>query len=157
MREYILAKDRQLLDRISGFHPPFLENMLESYTALGSFYLAALFLLVSWFSGRRGFTARMVEGLAVTWAAVYALKLVFRRERPSESHNSFVDYSFPSGHSTTAFFLAVAFSHLLPALSPLFYILAALVAVSRVYLELHYPTDALTGSVIGAAAALILL
>lgn len=150
-------KDEALMERISSFQPPFLENMLGSYTSLGSFYLAVLFIVVSWFSGREDFTVQMVKGLGVTWMSVYLLKAVFRRQRPAESHNSFVDYSFPSGHSTTAFFLAVAFSQLLPVLAPLFYVLAGLVAVSRVYLKLHYPSDALAGSAIGLLAALILL
>lgn len=157
MREYLLQKDREISEKVSSFEPPFLENMLDSFTSLGSFYLAVLFIVVSWFSGRKDFTVQMVKGLGVTWMSVYLLKAVFRRQRPVESHNSFVDYSFPSGHSTTAFFLAVAFSQLLPVLTPLFYMLAGLVAVSRVYLQLHYPSDALTGSVIGFLAALLLL
>ena len=157
MRKYVLEKDMALMEYASSFEPPLLENMLESFTSLGSFYLAVLFIVVSWFSGREAFTLQMVKGLGVTWMSVYLLKGVFRRQRPVESHNSFVDYSFPSGHSTTAFFLAVAYSQLLPALAPLFYVLAGLVAVSRVYLRLHYPSDALTGSLIGLLAAFLLL
>ena len=59
--------------------------------------------------------------------------------------------SFPSGHSTTAFAAATAVAILSPRLRPLAFGLAAAVALSRVYLRVHFPLDVLAGAVLGAA------
>ncbi|NLI90615.1 MAG: phosphatase PAP2 family protein [Peptococcaceae bacterium] len=65
------------------------------------------------------------------------------------------DSSFPSGHSTAAFCSATVLSSALPAFSVVFFALAVLVAVSRVYLGMHYPSDITVGAVIGIIVALI--
>ena len=67
--------------------------------------------------------------------------------------------SFPSSHATTAFAGAVVLSFLLPRFWPLFIAAATLVAFSRLYVGVHYPTDVIAGAAIGAgfAAAVITL
>lgn len=57
--------------------------------------------------------------------------------------------SFPSGHSVTAFSLAVALSYIFPKHKKLFYILAFIVAFSRVYDGEHYPLDVIAGGILG--------
>ncbi len=68
-------------------------------------------------------------------------------------HKIYRDSSFPSGHSTAAFCTATVFSSVLPTLSIVFFLLAALVAVSRVYLGMHYPSDITVGAAIGIIVA----
>ena len=63
--------------------------------------------------------------------------------------------SLPSGHSASAFAFATAVGYELPALSILLRVVAAAVAYSRVHTGVHYPADAVAGSVIGASAAQI--
>jgi undecaprenyl-diphosphatase len=63
--------------------------------------------------------------------------------------------SFPSGHSATAFAAAVAVALLFPRLRVPLLTLAALVALSRVYLGVHYWTDVLVGSALGATIGLL--
>ena len=60
-------------------------------------------------------------------------------------------YSLPSGHAATAFAGAVALSYLWRRAAPLFFLLAAAIAYSRVYVGVHYPGDVLLGAAIGAA------
>jgi membrane-associated phospholipid phosphatase len=62
--------------------------------------------------------------------------------------------SFPSGHSATAFATAVAVGLIYPRLRVPLLLLAALVALSRVYLGMHYATDVVVGSALGAAIGL---
>ncbi|MDH5446552.1 MAG: phosphatase PAP2 family protein [Gammaproteobacteria bacterium] len=64
-------------------------------------------------------------------------------------------YSFPSGHTLHAVaFTIVALSYY-PMLSPLLVCITLLIALSRVILGLHYPSDVLVGALIGTAVALL--
>ena len=102
-------------------------------------------------------------GLAA--AASAGLKLAVGRARPPVEDPAFEALvalpstaSFPSGHATTAFAAAVALGVLVPRLRAAALALAALIAVSRVYLGVHFVLDvlagALLGSLVGAGVAL---
>ena len=62
-------------------------------------------------------------------------------------------YSFPSGHTLHAVSFTMMFSTVEPVLMPVMATFAALVAVSRVILGLHYPSDVVVGALIGASLA----
>jgi undecaprenyl-diphosphatase len=64
--------------------------------------------------------------------------------------------SFPSGHAATAFAGATALSLVCPRAAPAFYLLAAAIAYSRLYVGVHFPLDVAGGIVIGVATALLL-
>lgn len=64
--------------------------------------------------------------------------------------------SFPSGHSLTAFGTALALAYMLPRWRWALLALAALVAVSRVIISAHYPSDVLAGAAIGLGTAILL-
>ena len=88
------------------------------------------------------------------------LKSRLVRQRPFisfkdiEPHTAPLDlYSFPSGHTMNAVNFAILFSWFYPPLMPLVATFAVLVALSRVILGMHYPTDVLVGTVLGAAVA----
>lgn len=66
------------------------------------------------------------------------------------------DYaSLPSGHATTAFAAAVAFGTLWPRARTAFWVYALLIAVSRVVLTAHYPSDVLAAAAVGIGGALL--
>jgi undecaprenyl-diphosphatase len=86
-------------------------------------------------------------------------KVIVQRHRPFETQigpksNA---HSFPSGHTATAFACATVLAHFAPRWRVPFFVLATLIAVSRVYNGMHYPTDVLAGAVLGVLIALLLL
>jgi undecaprenyl-diphosphatase len=62
--------------------------------------------------------------------------------------------SFPSGHATTSFACAATLARFAPRrVAVLLYLLAALIAYSRVYVGVHYPLDVIGGAVLGLLIA----
>ncbi|MBI5328378.1 MAG: phosphatase PAP2 family protein [Deltaproteobacteria bacterium] len=64
-------------------------------------------------------------------------------------------FSFPSGHATNAFAVAVYLSYNYRKYSPLLFLMAVLIAYSRIYVGVHYPLDIAGGVLVGAAGALL--
>lgn len=60
-----------------------------------------------------------------------------------------VSYSFPSGHAGASFAAAGVLAKYFKKYAIEFYALASLIAFSRLYLYVHYPTDVLTGIILG--------
>jgi undecaprenyl-diphosphatase len=90
------------------------------------------------------------------------LKRLFRRGRPNANGDDRfnvrtpVTSSFPSGHSSSAFFSATVLSTLAPAAwVAVFLVLAVGVALSRIVVRLHHFSDILGGAVVGAALGLL--
>jgi undecaprenyl-diphosphatase len=88
------------------------------------------------------------------------LKAVVGRARPTVRYpepHALVhvpsDHSFPSGHATIAFACAGVLSWFAPRLAPAFFLLAAAIAWSRVYVGVHYPLDVLGGALLGLLIA----
>ncbi|RNC28567.1 MAG: putative undecaprenyl-diphosphatase YbjG [Candidatus Dichloromethanomonas elyunquensis] len=103
---------------------------------------------------------RLALSLLISHLVVRLGKKFFPRLRPylalddvNVGRKMYKDPSFPSGHSTAAFCTATVFSSVFPALSVIFFTAAALVALSRVYLGMHYPSDITIGAAIGIIAA----
>jgi undecaprenyl-diphosphatase len=61
--------------------------------------------------------------------------------------------SFPSGHSATSFACAYVLARAAPRFAIPLFVLAALIAISRMYVGVHYPIDVLVGALIGLGVA----
>lgn len=137
--------------------------MITSLNNGGFLSILACALMLAFRRTRRvGVVASM--SLAASAAVVnLAIKPLVARIRPYEAIEGLellvhpqADFSFPSGHTSAAFAVAVVMLRLLPRRYGVpALILAALIALSRLYVGVHYPTDVLAGIVIGSAVALV--
>jgi len=112
--------------------------------------------------GARGRIAALhmaMTGLAA--ALLYRmLKRWTRRPRPFRAHREIVahvapldEFSFPSGHTLHAVAFSLVALAYFPLLAPLLVTFTLLVAISRVVLGLHYPSDVLAATIIGCLLA----
>jgi undecaprenyl-diphosphatase len=89
------------------------------------------------------------------------VKVLVGEKRPDNDTGALItiphSHSFPSGHTATAFAGATILSYLVPRAAPAFFVLAAAIAYSRLYVGVHFPLDVIGGAVIGVATALLLL
>jgi undecaprenyl-diphosphatase len=131
---------------------------LSRIGTLGLVWVAiALVLAVLWRRPSLFLTVVVADALADLLAELG--KAVFDRHRPFETQLGppTSTHSFPSGHSATAFACATVLASLAPRWRVPFFVLAALIAFSRIYNGVHYPTDVLAGSALGVLVGLAVL
>jgi undecaprenyl-diphosphatase len=157
----LVELDHQLVDVAPAFESPALTSVfvvLSAWWVKGPLLIGLALAADLW--RRRVPVAFMAAGAATLAASLIVdlLKNTFDRARPPESDpglGSLVSIpdnpSFPSGHAATAFAAATAIAVLCPKLRPWALVLAAGVALSRVYLRVHFPLDILVGGLLGAA------
>lgn len=177
MLSYILHLDTELFLFINNnFHFSFLNENMRAATFLGNGWVAYWLVLTYIFIKNRTkfkqsflllFLTQLVPGIFDI-----TVKRLINRPRPIVALHSLIkngtahidllgrhltEHSFPSGHATTAFSLSVALSYMFPKHYKLFYIIASVVAFSRVYDGEHYPLDVIAGAVLGYTLAKITL
>lgn len=138
-------------------HTPAAEDAVARFSLLGEH--AAVWLALGAagqaLDGRRRGRWRHATGVvAAAYVANTAIKLVVRRPRPrvdglEQLAGTPTQLSFPSAHATSGFAAARAYSALAPA-APL-YGLASALALSRLYLGVHWPSDSVAGVLLGLA------
>ena len=159
--------DRRLYRVIHGLpHSPLGDKYVTTLSDLGEgLGWVAAGLALAWLGGRRGRRAGLaasVASLGTTYLVQRLIKPVFRRHRPHVGRDVLVvgirttDASFPSGHAASSFAAATAIAAFYPGVSPLVYGLASGVALSRVHLGHHFPSDVAVGGVIGVATGSVI-
>lgn len=146
------------------FRTAFGDAVLPVITFLGNSGLIWIISAILLFSFRKR-KAGAVVALALVLSLLvgnFGLKLLIERPRPCDVDPSVVlliphpgEFSFPSGHSMSSFAAAasILFFHKKWGIAAM--ILAGLIAFSRLYLYVHYPTDVLAGALIGVALAFL--
>ena len=159
-----LTLDSSVRTVIASHHTPILDIVMVAALIIGrrAGVCLALGALTAF---RRRSTAQGVWQmiLAIGLAALMSdaiVKPVVGRLRPFESDPAIrvIDKkletrSFPSGHAATAFAGAYALARVWPEARAGLWALAALTAVSRIYVGAHYPLDVLAGALLGVVCA----
>lgn len=162
--------DSRLFLLINGHASSWLDYLLGWTTYLGEYYIIlplTLVYMLIWHERREAARYFAVVCICVASAGLLtqALKALFLRPRPwvyfmddilrgsLTVHCLFhirTARSFPSGHTTAIFALAVALIGLYGRRMRFMLLLAGLVGLSRIYCGAHFPSDVLAGAIIGS-------
>lgn len=159
---FIESRDHRVMHRLNQWKAPrWIRFWMLAATRMGDgwvwYGLAAIVMI-------GGGSSRYAAVGAATCAAVAGvlvfkvLKALSRRQRPCQLEPHCWakilppdQFSFPSGHTMTAFSIALVVSFFYPSLEGPLYFLAISIAVSRVVLGMHFLSDVLAGAVLGSA------
>ena len=156
------TRDHRVMLRLNHWRPPrWMRLWMIAATRGGDGWLwYAMGLTVALFGGEDRFRALGAAVLAVGVGIALFLKLkrAIGRRRPCalEPHCWATllppdQFSFPSGHTITAFAVALSLGSYYPSMLPGLLFCAASVAASRILLGMHFLTDVLAGATLGAA------
>src|SRR3989304_10433879 len=137
-----------------------LDQILPWLTYLGSHFAVIFFVLFSWIlTKQRKILRHLILLYAIQSAVIYGLKFLIQRQRPflflemasklSRGPGEILDPSFPSAHAALSFMMAAVLSNWFPRYRMLFFIAAAFLGWTRIYLGVHYPTDVIAGALLG--------
>jgi undecaprenyl-diphosphatase len=146
--------------------PGWLDDVVSAWSTYGLVVFAVL-MLVGWWRARRVGAEAAVTALAVPVVVVAAfgidslLKTAVRENRPCQSLHVVTleacpapgDWSFPSNHATVAAAAAVALFFVSRLLGAVAAVAALAMAVSRVWVGVHYPHDVVAGVLVGTLLA----
>ena len=128
----------------------------------GAVWIVLAIVLLFFRKTRRAGAAMLVAMLIGLLIGNVWLKQWIMRPRPFVTHHELTalldpgdQWSFPSGHTLSSFAAATALWFFHRKSGALAYVLAALIAFSRLYASVHYPTDVLAGLLLGILCGLI--
>jgi undecaprenyl-diphosphatase len=158
---WVASRDHRLMVRVNHWRPPtWLRLWMLAATRSGDGGLwYALGIALALFGGPERFHALLAATLAVAAgiALFLELKRVFKRKRPCEMEpHCWAEllppdqFSFPSGHTITAFAVTAALAGFYPEMLPGLLFCAISIAASRVVLGMHFLSDVLAGAALGA-------
>lgn len=137
----------------------------ESYWIIPIILFYLYLFRIDWKCASLALAVAIIGVAATDIIAAHALKPIFGRIRPSHELTETVrllvgkggKLSFPSNHAANSMALAIITAHFFPRVRRGLVLIALLVALSRVYVGVHYPGDVLGGALFGGLMALVAL
>jgi undecaprenyl-diphosphatase len=163
-RPELADADRELFNAVNAGHGPDADQVFVTVTELGSMYAAGAAALSLVATGRARAGVKAFAAASATWAIMQGMKKVVDRPRPIDAADHGArqliarptGMSWPSSHPAVLTTFTRVASQELDAGSLVKGALTALdatVATSRVYLGVHFPSDVVSGLLIGRAVA----
>lgn len=159
---FIESRDHRVMRQMNRWRAPrwFRVWMILS-TRLGDGWLwyGLGIMLLAWGGPQRYAAVAAAGSAAVTGVLIFkALKHLSHRRRPCQFEPHCWSkvlppdkFSFPSGHTMTAFSIALVLSYFYPGLEGTLFFFSLSIAVSRIVLGMHFLSDVLAGIILGVA------
>ena len=164
--EFITNLDFKILLFLQKLHNPLLNYLMIFFSTLNNYgFICFLSGILLMFKKKYRVYGIMIIIATLTTAFVgnIILKNVFERPRPFHSYdiNLIIEepsgFSFPSGHTSSAFVCAGMLSVINKKLCIISYTVASLIAISRAYLFVHFPSDIIAGALLGITMSWIFI
>lgn len=166
MIEFILSVDKTIIQLVHKYiQNPFLDKIIPFITSLGNMGLIWILICIAFLISKNYKKAGVLAIYSLIISTLLGelfLKNLIARPRPFMEISNInlliarpSSYSFPSGHTGSSFAAAFAFIKMIDnrkIVMPLVF-LACIVAFSRLYLMVHYPTDIIAGIILGLISA----
>lgn len=155
----------KILDAIQNLRNPSLDKIMVNATSLGNASIIWIIMMIIFLSTKEYRTLGKLMVVAFIGNVIIVnlgLKNIFGRTRPFDVANKTdlliakpKDGSFPSGHTSYAFtFLTlILFLSKSKAIKIMTSILSITIAISRLYLYVHFPSDVIAGAIVGILIA----
>ncbi len=167
MKKFLLKIDHKVMIFINkNLKCRLLDFLMPIITYLGSSEFAialCLGAMLRYGTSFESYGIKLSLSLIITGSISQIIKRSVNRIRPFLILNSLNikkigidDFSFPSGHTTAAFTMAITTAIFFPAIGVVAIFLSSMVGVSRIYLGVHFPTDVVAGIIIGTIVPIIL-
>ena len=151
---------------LNGFHPVWMDRVMWIATQIGNGAFGIALGVLLYFAYSRLLAVELLLGILTLWLVVEVTKAIVERTRPFLALEGARvigwrerGLSFPSGHTSQAFFMATLFVrhlHLDLPLALLLYAVAFVVGFTRIYVGAHYPRDVIGGAILGSVWGILL-
>lgn len=164
--ELVQTIDNRILEFIRVYmHSGLLDHVMPFITALGNSGSIWICVAIAFLASKK----YRRDGLLLIGSLVFCLltgsltlKPLVARIRPCDVNTAVAlliprptDFSFPSGHTMASFAAAAVIFHANRKIGIAAFILASLIAFSRLYLYVHYPSDVIAGMLLGVLISFI--
>lgn len=168
MISLIHTLDSSILQFINdNMHSPIMDRVMVILTSLGNGGVIWIIIAALLMINKKYRTIGLMALAALILSTILGegvLKHVVQRVRPSDDIpvvNLLIakplSYSFPSGHTASSFAVAGVLTQYFKGYRIEIFGLASLIAFSRLYLYVHYPTDVLAGVILGLICSKIII
>ena len=140
-----------------------LEFLMLTITYMGSITSWFAITVFLWFLKRKKEAFILAFTLLIGGVLTFFMKIGFHRDRPfqvlaeAKVLDREEDFSFPSGHSVSSFSSATILGRKIKKATIPLYIFSSLVAYSRIYVGVHWPSDVIFSGLIGVAIGFSIL